>query len=81
MADAINQVIQSLIDDFTSDSGDGGGKSLSKQKLSTLDDFRERYHEINLEIEEQDTLLKKTDTLIGRTYGPDRLKNFQEKIK
>lgn len=63
--------------DNLKDSGRGKG---NKQQLKDLDDIKERYHEINRQIERQDDLLDDISNNIERTYGISKLKNYAREL-
>lgn len=60
--------------------GGGGGtpKETKIQKVQTETQEPERYHSINRIIQKQEDILNKIDTAISRTYGTERLRDFEE---
>lgn len=64
----------------TSNGGDNAGTQYEEEEEKTLKDIEDRYHEINREIEDQESLLEDIDNQIDRTYGSNRLAAYQKEL-
>jgi hypothetical protein len=71
MTEAINKASGNSTND------DGG----TVEKLKELEEFKERYHEINNEISYQKSLIKSVGTEIDRAYGVDKLSKYTKKLE
>lgn len=62
------------------DKENGGGTSYDAEDEKQLKDIEDRYHEINREIQYQESILEDLDEQIDRTYGTKRLDLYKKSI-
>lgn len=62
-------------------SGGSKGKTYDKEDLKTLQEVKDRYHEINREIQRQNDLLDDLSNTTNRAWGTDALDGYENEIK
>lgn len=74
--------IENLVDNVGKDTsgGDKKGTSYDAEDEKQLKDVEDRYHEINREIQYQESILEDLDEQIDRTYGTKRLDLYKKSI-
>ena len=61
--------------------GDNEGTVYDPEAEKTLEDIEDRYHEINREIEDQNSLLEDVGNNIERAYGNRRLQAYEKELQ
>ena len=83
LLDSIDEAIEGARSaaDAGGSSGDNAGTVYDTEDEKTLKDIEDRYHEINREIEDQNSLLEDIGNRIDRTYGTKRLEEYQKELE
>ena len=80
LLDSIDSAIESGRD-ATDSGGDNEGTVYDPEAEKTLEDIEDRYHEINREIEDQNSLLEDVGNNIERAYGNRRLQQYEKELQ
>lgn len=80
--DGAASTVDNLVNTVGKDTGskDNEGTVYDPEAEKTLEDIADRYHEINREIEDQNSLLEDVGNQIDRTYGTKRLAAYQKEL-
>ena len=80
LLDSIDSAIDG-IRDTTDSGGDNEGTVYDPEAEKTLEDIEDRYHEINREIEDQNSLLEDVGNNIERAYGNRKLQAYEKELQ
>lgn len=77
----VDNLVNTVGKDTGSKSGDNEGTKYDAEDEKTLEDIEDRYHEINREIEDQNSLLEDIQENTDRAYGTKKLENYQKELE
>ena len=81
LLDSIDDAIEGVRDSGDTSGGDNEGTVYDPEAEKTLKDIEDRYHEINREIEDQNSLLEDVGNNIERAYGNRRLQAYEKELQ
>ena len=80
-ASTVNNLVNTVGRDTSGSDGNDEGTVYDPEAEKTLKDIEDRYHEINREIEDQNSLLEDIGNNIERAYGNRRLQAYEKELQ